>query len=181
MRVFEFRLTDAAQRLTDEWKHVPVAPRREALLGISFRPLQAEAFGLDLPATLKMLLQYPFDLIRLGAYWNRMEPKDGAFLPDELDRQIEAAEEAGKKIIVCLGPVKTFGYPEFFVPAHHLSRPFREGTRIRPADHPALLDAAIAHIARLAERYGKHESIVAWQLEHEAVDPLGVEHLWRLD
>jgi hypothetical protein len=33
---------------------------------------------------------------------------------------------------------------------------------------------------RLVERYKKHESILAWQLEHEAVDPLGVEHSWRL-
>jgi hypothetical protein len=181
MRVFEFRLTEAAQPRTDAWKHVPVASRAEALLGISFRPLQAETFGLDLPATLKMLLEYPFDLIRLGAYWNRMEPGPGAFLPDELDWQIEAAEQAGKKVIVCLGPIKTFGYPEFFVPGHHLPQPFREHTRIGPSAYPALLDAAIAHIARLVERYGRRECIVAWQLEHEAVDPLGIEHSWRLD
>jgi hypothetical protein len=181
MRVFEFRLTEAAQRLTDAWKHLPVAPRGEALLGISFRPLQAEAFGLDLTATLQMLLEYPFDLIRLGAYWNRMEPERGSFHADDLDWQIEAAEDAGKKIILCLGPIKTFGYPEFFVPGHHLPQPFREHTRITPSDHPELLDAAIAHIARLVERYGKRDSIVAWQLEHEAVDPLGFEHSWRLD
>jgi hypothetical protein len=31
------------------------------------------------------------------------------------------------------------------------------------------------------ERYRQREGIVAWQLEHEAVDPLGVEHSWRLD
>ena len=30
------------------------------------------------------------------------------------------------------------------------------------------------------ERYKEHKSIIAWQLEHEAVDPLGVEHSWRL-
>jgi hypothetical protein len=29
-------------------------------------------------------------------------------------------------------------------------------------------------------RYRAHASIVAWQLEHEAVDPLGVAHSWRL-
>ena len=147
MRVFEFRLTEAAQPLTGAWKRLPVAPRGEALLGVSFRPLQAEAFGLDLPATLKMLLEYPFDLMRLGAYWNRMEPEPGAFHPDELDGQIEAAEAAGKKIILCLGPIKSFGYPEFFVPGHHLTQPFREHTRIRPSDYPALLDAATAQIA----------------------------------
>ncbi|HET8842130.1 MAG TPA: hypothetical protein VFN35_11720 [Ktedonobacteraceae bacterium] len=35
-------------------------------------------------------------------------------------------------------------------------------------------------MTRLVERYKHRQSIVAWQLEHEAVDPLGVEHSWRL-
>ena len=35
------------QPLTDAWQHLPIAPRRSTLLGISFRPLQAAAFGLD--------------------------------------------------------------------------------------------------------------------------------------
>ena len=42
---------------------------------------------------------------------------------------------AGKQIILCVGAVKTFGYPEFFVPAHHLPKPLREGALVEPADH----------------------------------------------
>jgi hypothetical protein len=181
MRALEFQFTQSARPLTDAWQRVPVAPRGGTLLGISFRPLQAAAFGLDLRTTLQALLEYPFQLIRLGAYWNRIEPEPGAFRPDELDWQIEAAEGAGKKIILCIGPLKAFGYPEVFVPAHHLRHPFPEHARIQPSAYPALLEAATDFIARLVERYGQHESILAWQLEHEAVDPLGVEHSWRLD
>ena len=33
---------------------------------------------------------------------------------------------------------------------------------------------------RVVERYRQRDSIVAWQVEHEAVDPLGMEHSWRL-
>ncbi|MGD0005374.1 MAG: hypothetical protein ABSE06_14220 [Anaerolineaceae bacterium] len=177
----EFRLKHAQQPLTDAWQHLPVMPRRDTLLGISFRPLQAMAFGLDARATLRELLAYPFQLIRLGAYWNRMESEPGAFLTGELDWQIEAAEQAGKLIILCVGPLKTFGYPEFFVPEHHLRHPFPEHTLIKPSVYPSLLSASTAFITRLVERYKPHKSIVAWQLEHEAVDPLGVEHSWRLD
>jgi hypothetical protein len=32
----------------------------------------------------------------------------------------------------------------------------------------------------LVKRYADSPAIVAWQVEHEAVDPLGVEHSWRL-
>jgi hypothetical protein len=181
MRAFEFRLEQAAHPLTDAWQQLPIAPRRQARLGISFRPLQAAAFGLDPRLTLQALLGYPFQLIRLGAYWNRIEPGPGIFDTGDLDWQMDAAERAGKQIILCVGPLKTFGYPEFFAPAHHLQQPFPEHTLIKPSAYPALLEAAAAFITRLIERYKRHKSIVAWQLEHEAVDPLGVEHSWRLD
>lgn len=177
----ELRLKRAAQPLTDAWRHLPIEPRRSTLLGISFRPPQVATLGLDAQTTLQTLLTYPFPLIRLGAYWNRMEPEPGRFSSDELDWQIDAAEQAGKRIILCVGSLKTFGYPEFFVPAHRLRQPFPEHTRIKPSAYSSLLAAAAEFIARLVERYRQRQSIVAWQLEHEAVDPLGVEHSWRLD
>ena len=181
MRAPEFQLKRAAQPLTGAWRELPVARRGSTLLGISFRPLQAAAFGLDVPTALRALLAYPFQLIRLGAYWNRIEPEPGAFETGELDWQIEAADQAGKQVILCLGPIKTFGYPEFFVPAHHLKHRFPEHRLIQPSAYPALMEAAGEFIFRLVERYAPCKSIVAWQLEHEAVDPLGVEHTWRLD
>lgn len=176
----QVRIRRAAQPLSERWRQVPVEPRGPALLGISFRILQAEALGLDPYATLLSLLEYPFQLIRLGAYWNRMEPAPGRFEHDELDSLIDAAERAGKQIIVCVGPVKAFGYPEFFVPAHHLSDPLREGALVEPADHGKLLSAATQFAARVVRRYRDRKAIIAWQVEHEAVDPLGVEHSWRL-
>jgi hypothetical protein len=177
----EFRLKQARQPLTDAWQHLPIEPRGSTLLGISFRSPQVDALGLDAPTALQTLLSYPFQLIRLGAYWNRLEPEPGMFSPDELDWQIDSAERAGKQIILCVGPLKTFSYPEFFVPAHHLSRPFPEHTLIKPSAYPSLLAAATEFITRVVERYKDRQAIVAWQLEHEAVDPLGVEHSWRLD
>ena len=177
----EVRLKQATQPLTDAWQHLPIEPRRSTLLGISFRSPQVAVLGLDGRSTLQTLLAYPFQLIRLGAYWNLIEPEPGIFYADELDWQIDAAERAGKQIILCVGPLKTFSYPEFFVPAHHLRQPLQEHTLIKPSAYPSLLMAATEFITRLVERYKHRQGIVAWQLEHEAVDPLGVEHSWRLD
>jgi Beta-galactosidase len=176
----ELRLKRAARPLTDRWREMPVEPRGAAPIGISFRPLQAAALGLDPEAALRALLAYPFQLIRLGAYWNRLEPEPGRFQPEELDRQLDAAERAGKQVIMCVGPVKAFGYPEFFVPPHHLDRPLREGALVRPDEHRRLLDAGTAFVTRVVERYRDRDAITAWQVEHEAVDPLGMEHSWRL-
>jgi hypothetical protein len=176
----ELRLMRAARPLTDRWREMPVEPRGAAQIGISFRPLQAAALGLDPEAALRALLAYPFQLIRLGAYWNRLEPEPGSFQPEELDRQLDAAERAGKRVIMCVGPVKAFGYPEFFVPPHHLDRPLREGALVRPDEHRRLLEAGTAFVTRVVERYRDRDAIFAWQVEHEAVDPLGMEHSWRL-
>jgi hypothetical protein len=176
----ELRLKRAARPLTDRWREMPVEPRGTAPIGISFRPLQAAALGLDPEAALRALLAYPFQLIRLGAYWNRLEPEPGRFQPEELDRQLDAAEQAGKQVIMCVGPVKAFGYPEFFVPPHHLDRPLREGALVRPDEHRRLLEAGTAFVTRVVERYRDRDAISAWQVEHEAVDPLGMEHSWRL-
>ncbi len=181
LRAGEFTLAQSEQPLTDAWQHVAIEPRGATLIGISFRPPQVAALGLDARATLQTLLTYPMQLIRLGAYWDRIEPEPGTFNTDELDWQIDAAERAGVRIILCVGPLKVFSYPEFFVPAHHLRQPFPEHTRIKPSTYRTLVTAATDFIARIVERYKHRPNIVAWQLEHEAVDPLGIEHSWRLD
>jgi hypothetical protein len=176
----ELHIARARQPLTDRWRRVQVERRGAAALGISFRPHQADALGLDQRETLAALLAYPFTLIRLGAYWNNIEPELGAWRPEALDWQVDAAERAGKQIILNVGAVKTFGYPEFFAPAHVLHRKLREGALVTPEEHPALIAGATAFVTRVIERYRDHPAIVAWQVEHEAVDPLGMEHSWRL-
>lgn len=179
-RLSGLRLSPTEHDLTGRWRDLGVEPRGSTLLGLSVRPLQAEALGLDPSQTLETLLRYPFQVVRLAAYWSRMEPEARSFRADDLDWQVEAAERAGKKVVLCVGAVKNFGYPEFFVPTHQLSGPLPEGSIVDADTHPSLLAAAIGFVTRVVERYRDRESIVAWQVEHEAVDPLGMEHSWRL-
>ena len=174
------RIAKPERPMDDGWRQVEVRPRGSALLGISFRPRQVEAFGLEGPATLNALLAYPFELLRLGAYWDRIEPRALEFDTQELDWQLAAAERAGKMVILSIGPIKNFGYPEYYVPKHQLARPLREGALVRPEGQPDLLTAARRFISRVVTKYRTRDSVVAWQLEHEAVDPLGFEHSWRL-
>jgi hypothetical protein len=178
--VSELRIARPVRPLTSAWQDLPIEPRGSTMLGISFRPPQIDDLGLDARPALTRLLAYPFQLIRLGAYWNRLEPAPGEFATDDLDWQVDAAEHAGKQILVCVGAVKTFGYPEFFVPPHRLPRPIREGILVRADDHRWLLDPVLEFVSRVVERYRDRTSIVGWQIEHESVDPLGLEHSWRL-
>jgi hypothetical protein len=176
----DIRIRRARQPLTDAWRTAPIEPRGSTRLGMSFRPPQIATLGLELESTFKKLMAYPFQLVRLGAYWNRIEPAPGVFDTRELDWQVDTAEQAGKEIVLCVGPLKTFGYPEFFAPAHRLPGALPEHRLIKPSEYASLLEATTEFASRIVDRYKLRPSVMAWQVEHEAVDPLGMEHSWRL-
>lgn len=136
--------------------------------------------GLNPVEAMLDLLARPFDIIRLPAYWSLIEPGPAGRHFDALDRQVDAAQHAGKQLILAVGAVKNFGYPEFFVPAHRLPEPLRDGSVIDPEGWPSLLAAAVEFVSAVVERYRDCSRLIAWQVEHEAVDPLGMEHSWRL-
>ncbi|HEX9037699.1 MAG TPA: beta-galactosidase [Ktedonobacterales bacterium] len=176
----DLRLANSEQPFNDSWARVSIAPRGETLLGISFRPRNTEALGLQVRPTLTRLLQYPIEMVRLGAYWNRIEPAAGIFDTSELDWQLDTVEQAGAKIVLSVGAMKTFGFPEYFIPRHYLPRPFPDGALITTDRYSDLLDRASEFVTRIVDRYKSRRSIVAWQLENEPVDPLPFAHYWRL-
>src|SRR5215469_16956991 len=137
------RITRTTQPANQHTSPARVVARGTTAIGISHRPLQARAFGLDPAATLDALLPLPFGVVRLAAYWDRLEPHPQSWSPGALDSAVEAAERAGKQIVIGVGAVKNFGYPEYFVPRHRLQRPLREGALVTPSAHPSLLAAAV--------------------------------------
>jgi hypothetical protein len=93
------RIARADTSLTERWRQIPVEPPGATRIGISFRPLQGEGFGLEPHATLASLLDHPYELVRLAAVWNRMEPAPDDFDPAPLDWQVEAlARESGSTL-----------------------------------------------------------------------------------
>jgi hypothetical protein len=176
----ELRLAPAEQRPSGRWRGSEVVPRGATLLGVSLRTPQLEAMGADPAVVRSMVLGLPFDVVRLGAYWSRLERSPQRWSFEELDTQIDDAASYGKRVILGVGAVKNFGYPEQFVPAHQLRSPLPERALIGPRTHPRLLEGALAFIGAVVERYREHPAVGAWQVEHEAVDPLGLEHSWRL-
>jgi len=176
----ELRVARPVRALTGAWRTMRIEPRDATRLGVSFRLPQVDAMGLDPHSSLQSILEYPFELLRLGAYWLLVEPAAGQFHTEELDWQLETAERAGKQVLLCVGAVKTFGYPEYFVPPWRQPRPIREGVLVHPGDHAWLMQPALEFVTRIVERYRGCSAIIGWQIEHESVDTLGLEHSWRL-
>jgi hypothetical protein len=174
------RLRRSTQKPTRRWESAAIAPCSGTKLGFSFRVPQAEEMGLDQRVALNDLLRLDFDVVRLAALWDRLEPRPGQFDWSPLDWQVEAAAKAGLEVIFAVGPIKNFGYPEFYVPRHRLPEPLPDGRLITVESHPDLSAAAATFLESLIQRYRGVTAITMWQVEHEAVDPLGLEHSWRL-
>ena len=176
----DFRIATPEVPFSDDWATMPIQARGSALLGISFRPLKTAAFGLPVRPTLSKLMQYPMQMVRLGAYWNLIETQPNVFDFGELDWQLDTVEQAGAQVVLNVGAVKTFGFPEFHVPLHYMPQPFPDGTVIGADGYPTLAAAAVAFVERVVDRYKTRPSIVAWQLENEPLEPIYFVHNWSL-
>jgi hypothetical protein len=192
----ELALANPNQPFTNAWRSRPVVPRRGMALGASFRPDVARALGLDPYDVLVRLLQEPVQLIRLGARWSDLQTPDGQFNPTSLDWQVATVARAGIPFILCVGAVKSFGYPEFFIPPTLIPQRLLNAERQEPrtglasylqnqpmltaAAYPAILDGALRQIERLVAHYGNLTNLIAWQLENEAGDPVFFTPIKRL-
>jgi hypothetical protein len=70
----ELRVARPEQPLSGRWQRIPVEPGDGVPLGISFRPLQAQALGLDPGAVLEELLGYPSAVIAWQVEHEAVDP-----------------------------------------------------------------------------------------------------------
>ena len=111
--------------------------------------------------------------VRIGEFaWSRIEPDSGRFQWDWLDRAIESLAAAGLKIVMC---TPTATPPKWLVDANPdmlavdaRGAPRRFGSRRHYCFSSASYRAEAARITRaVAERYGKHAAVQAWQTDNE--------------
>lgn len=165
---------------TDDWMNVALPDPAPGKIGITFRPHQAQDFGLDSHETLRQLLTFPLQIVRLGCYWNESLIEENRINLDDVQWQIDLCQKAGAKAIVCVGAFKTFGYPEYFLPERFHPSTYRRGTLFSPEHQGDLVKAAAEFVAEVVERLKGQETILAWQLENEPGDPMIVANNWRL-
>ena len=136
---------------------VGTAPETEQIKwGVNFSQKHTEKLGLDWQETYLALLD---DLgvknIKIGTHWDLLELKQGEYNFEDLDWQVEKAEEKGAKLLLVIG-MKTPRWPECHIPnwAQDLSKEQRE-------------ERVLKLIEEIVLRYKDKDSIWAWQVENE--------------
>ena len=112
-------------------------------------------------------------IVRIGEFaWSRIEPEPGRLAWDWLDRAVETLGRAGLHVVM---GTPTATPPRWMIDKHPdmlavdaEGRPRRFGSR-RHYDfsHSGYRDEAVRITHAIAERYGRHPAVVAWQTDNE--------------
>lgn len=113
------------------------------------------------------------EIVRIGEFaWSQIEPREGAYDWDWLDRAIAALADAGLRIILGTPTATppawlTQRYPDVLrVDAD--GRRWSHGGRRHACPTNSTYRAHCARIVRaMSERYGEHPAVVAWQIDNE--------------
>lgn len=111
--------------------------------------------------------------VRIGEFaWSRIEPESGQLKWDWLDRAIDCLHAQGLQIILgtptATPPKWLVDKMPDMVAIDEYGRPRNFGSRRHYCfSHQGYLRAASEIVRRMAERYGRHPAIVAWQTDNE--------------
>jgi len=121
----------------------------------------------------KRMVELGITHVRIAEFaWSRMEPRAGEFAWEWLDEAIATLADAGLKLV--LG-TPTASPPKWLIDAHPDVLPVRaDGTRwnFGSRRHYDICSETYRReclriVAAMAERYGRHASLVAWQTDNE--------------
>lgn len=135
------------------------------LWGTTFSHKKATALKLDPFPAFKEILNLNFDYVRLGCYWDEIEPEPGGYNLSIIQRYLDYCEQSQQKVILTVGR-KAPHWPEFYLPywAQHLNN-----TQVRNAVYELT-----ANIVQTCKNYS---CISHWQIENEPLDPSGPQQL----
>lgn len=124
--------------------------------GVHFSKAHATYLRLDWRASYTALLDdVGVRRLRLGAYWNEIEPQQGVFQFDDLDWMLDQAHARNTRVLLAVGQ-RLPRWPECHMPDWVRALPL-------PEQHTALQ----AYVQRVVERYRSHPTLGMWQVENE--------------
>ncbi len=145
-------------------------------IGTTYSPRQSEYLGLDWKETYLSILDFGFDVIRLGTYWNEIEKTADNYDFTFLDWQIFEAKRRKIPIVLTVG-MKAPRWPEYFIPKWMLKR-VDHGFGAKISDDHYLKERVLQFIRVVVTHYRNEKTIRYWQVENEPLDRAGAQYWW---
>jgi beta-galactosidase len=122
---------------------------------------------------IKQISSMGFDFIHIAEFaWAKMEPEEGKYNFDWLDKVVELCEKHNVKVLMCTPSAATPAwmrdkYPETFV-MNGLYIRAEHGTRgLASIVNPIYQKFVEKIVSEMAKRYGKNKNVIGWQLDNE--------------
>jgi hypothetical protein len=161
-----------------------MAPRTEEpvrtdapVLGLTFSQRQAEYLALPWREVYDAALDLSPSIIRLGAYWDEIEPQEGRYDWSTLDTELASADQRGLDVVLTVG-MKAPRWPEYFLPSW-----FEQQLDLDPSamvsENVEVRERTLTFIEQVVRRYRDHRAVEYWQVENEPLDSAG-PHDWQI-
>jgi len=137
-------------------------PAKEITWGVNFSQKHAELLGLNWKETyLALLDNLGVKNLKVAAQWDLIEQEKDKYNFEDLDWQVQKAEQTGAKILLVIG-MKTPRWPECHIPdwAKNFSKEEQQ-------------KEILEIIEEIVSRYRFTKSIDMWQVENESFFPFG--------
>lgn len=122
---------------------------------------------------IKKISSMGFEFVHLAEFaWFKMEPQEGKFEFDWLDKVVSLCAKYNLKVLMCTPSAATpawmrTNYPETFVMDGHYIRS-EHGTRgLGSIVNPAYRRFVEKVVTEMARRYGRNKHVIGWQLNNE--------------
>ena len=94
---------------------MPAGPDNSVQLGLTYSAREARYRNLPWQETFDAALDAAPSLVRLGAYWNEIEPAPGDYDFSNLDWLLDQAEARQQRVLLTVG-MKAPRWPEYYLP-----------------------------------------------------------------
>ncbi len=141
------------------------------LLGAAYYPEDWDETEQD--NDIKKMVDAGIRIVRIGEFaWSCMEPEDGKFCFEWLDRVIEKLSDNGIKVM--LGTPSATPpmwleekYPEIMIINENGQSAQHGGRRNNCSNNPVYRKYVARIVQKMAEKFGNDERVVAWQMDNE--------------
>lgn len=124
--------------------------------GVTFSKLRSEELGLEWKPTYEAILtDLGVERLRLVAHWDMVEPENNEFNFEELDYQMQRAEEEGAQVILAVGR-RLPSWPECHEPGWI--------DALAPEEQKVEL---FEYVSQVVSRYKDSSALSVWQVENE--------------
>jgi hypothetical protein len=146
--------------------------------GATFSHRHLQYLELDQNQAAKQYLKLGFNWVRLGCYWDEIEPQQKKYDFSKMEKLLSFFEKNGINVLLTVG-MKAPRWPEYYLP-DWIKNDFNLnylGT-VKPC-HRLVTDNLYLYLEKTVGELKKFTCIKSWQVENEPFNPFG-EKRWKI-